>query len=157
MIQDNNGYRNYDINLSEVKASTYYQDADIKAKVDSIETAWNAFIVKGYTANAGASVMSIMDAFIDWAEHNTNPATNTAYFTGTSDTGGGYYLSKLNGLDWMDCGYMAGYMYSDDAAGYYWRAVNDHSSIPMVGADSYVFTSSTRIVWFYTVNYGNWF
>ena len=68
----------------------------------------------------------------------------------------GYYLSTLNGLSSSDCGSMAGYMYTDDANGFY-NDEHGHSSIPMIGADGYTMTSSTRIVWFYTIDFMNWF
>ena len=154
--QKANGYRNYDINLTEVKASTYYEDDAIKAKVDSIETAWNVYISSPHVFASGSTVMDIMIDFINWAESNYITGTTMHYFTGSSETSGGTYLSKLNGLDAFDCGYMAGYVYSDDPNGYYYNN-NGHSSMANVGANDYLFTSTTRIVWFYTVDYSNWF
>ncbi|MBO4819186.1 MAG: hypothetical protein J5528_03505 [Firmicutes bacterium] len=148
---------NYDINLTELKNSSYYQDSTIKAKADAIETAWTAYISQEHTFNSGSSVMDIMEAFITWASTTTNTATGTYYFTGTSNTSGGTYLSCLNGLDASDCGYMAGYMYADDPNGYYWTSTSNHSSMATVGANDYTFTNSTVIVWFYTVDFMNWF
>ena len=155
--QTKTGTRNYDINLTEVINSTYYADAAIKNKVDAIVTAWNAYITESHTFNAGTSVMAILQDFDTWAHTTTKPGSSEKYFTGDSDFGGGTYLSKLNGLNWNDCGNLAGYMYTNDANGYYWTAADNHSTIPPVGAADMVFTSSTRIVWFYTVNYWNWF
>lgn len=155
--QTKTGARNYDINLTEVINSSYYADAAIKTKVDAIVTAWNAYIAKPHTFNAGTSVMAILQDFDTWAHTTTKPGSSEKYFTGDSDFGGGTYLSKLNGLNWNDCGNLAGYMYTNDANGYYWTAADNHSTIPSVGAADMVFTSSTRIVWFYTVNYWNWF
>lgn len=155
--QTKTGTRNYDINLTEVINSTYYADAAIKNKVDAIVTAWNAYITESHTFNAGTSVMAILQNFDTWAHTTTKPGSSEKYFTGDSDFGGGTYLSKLNGLNWNDCGNLAGYMYTNDANGYYWTAADNHSTIPSVGAADMVFTSSTRIVWFYTVNYWNWF
>ena len=155
--QTKTGTRNYDINLTEVINSTYYADAAIKNKVDAIVTAWNAYITESHTFNAGTSVMAILQNFDTWAHTTTKPGSSEKYFTGDSDFGGGTYLSKLNGLNWNDCGNLAGYMYTNDANGYYWTAADNHSTIPSVGAADMVFTSSTRIVWFYTVNYLNWF
>ena len=148
---------NYDINLTELKNSSYYQDSTIKAKADAIETAWTAYISQEHTFNSGATVMDIMEAFISWASTTTNPSTNAYYFTGTSNTSSGTYLSCLNGLDAFDCGDSAGYMYCDDPNGYYWTSTSNHSSMATVGANEYTFTSSTVIVWFYTVNFWNWF
>ena len=148
---------NYDINLTELKNSSYYQDSTIKAKADAIETAWTAYIGQEHTFNSGATVMDIMEAFISWASTTTNPSTNAYYFTGTSNTSSGTYLSCLNGLDAFDCGDSAGYMYCDDPNGYYWTSTSNHSSMATVGANEYTFTSSTVIVWFYTVNFWNWF
>lgn len=155
--QTKTGTRNYDINLTEVINSTYYADAAIKNKVDAIAAAWNAYITESHTFNAGTSVMAILQNFDTWAHTTTKPGSSEKYFTGDSDFGGGTYLSKLNGLNWNDCGNLAGYMYTNDANGYYWTAADNHSTIPSVGAADMVFTSSTRIVWFYTVNYWNWF
>lgn len=155
--QTKTGTRNYDINLTEVINSTYYADAAIKGKVDAIVTAWNVYIAESHTFNAGTSVMAILQDFDTWAHTTTKPGSSEKYFTGDSDFGGGTYLSKLNGLNWNDCGNLAGYMYTNDANGYYWTAADNHSTIPSVGAADMVFTSSTRIVWFYTVNYLNWF
>lgn len=155
--QTKTGTRNYDINLTEVINSTYYADAAIKNKVDAIVTAWNAYITESHTFNAGTSVMAILQNFDTWAHTTTKPGSSEKYFTGDSDFGGGTYLSKLNGLNWNDCGNLAGYMYTNDANGYYWTSAGNHSTIPPVGAADMVFTSSTRIVWFYTVNYQNWF
>lgn len=155
--QTKTGTRNYDINLTEVINSTYYADAAIKNKVDAIAAAWNAYITESHTFNAGTSVMAILQDFDTWAHTTTKPGSSEKYFTGDSDFGGGTYLSKLNGLNWNDCGNLAGYMYTNDANGYYWTAADNHSTIPSVGAADMVFTSSTRIVWFYTVNYWNWF
>lgn len=157
LVQEKDGVRNYDINLTEVINSTYYADAAIKNKVDAIVTAWNAYITESHTFNAGTSVMAILQNFDTWAHTTTKPGSSEKYFTGDSDFGGGTYLSKLNGLNWNDCGNLAGYMYTNDANGYYWTAADNHSTIPPVGAADMVFTSSTRIVWFYTVNYRNWF
>lgn len=155
--QTKTGTRNYDINLTEVINSTYYADAAIKNKVDAIVTAWNAYITESHTFNAGTSVMAILQNFDTWAHTTTKPGSSEKYFTGDSDFGGGTYLSKLNGLNWNDCGNLAGYMYTNDANGYYWTSADNHSTIPSVGAADMVFTSSTQIVWFYTVNYWNWF
>lgn len=160
--QDANGTRNYDINLSEVKSSTYYTGA-VKTKVNEIVTAWEAYISEPHTFASDTSVMAILQAFDTWAAQTENPETGENYFTGTSDFGGGTYLSKLNNLNWNDCGSMAGYMYTDDSNGLYNANIvgldtrSGKSNIPMVGAADMTFTSSTRIVWFYTVNYGNWF
>lgn len=154
--EDEDGNRNYDINFSEVKASDYYVD-DVKKHVDEIVTAWEAYISQPHTFNAGTSVMAVLQAFDTWATQTENPVTEDYYFTGASDFGGGTYLSKLNNLNWNDCGGMAGYMYTNDDAGYFWNSASDHCAIPMVGAADMTFTSSTCIVWFYTVNYMNWF
>lgn len=156
------GIRNYDINLTEVIKSDYYT-GEIKDKVDEIVTAWNAYIAEPHTFAAGTSVMAILQAFDTWATEHENPETFDMYFTGTSDFGGGSYLSKLNNLNWNDCGSMGGYMYTDDANGLYNANIEGlntrtgKSSIPMVAANNMTFTSSTRIVWFFTVNYSNWF
>ena len=153
--QAEDGTRNYDINLSEVINSTYY--SAVEEKVDAIADAWEAYILTPRTFSAGTSVMEILQAFDTWAHDTTDPVSHEKYFTGDSDFGGGTYLSKLNGLNWNDCGNLAGYMYTNDANGYYWTSAYNHSTIPPVGAADMVFTSSTRIVWFYTVNYQNWF
>ena len=107
--------------------------------------------------------MAVLQKFDEWATANRNPVTRKAYFTGTSDFGGGSYLSKLNNLNWNDCGSMGGYMYTNDANGLYNANIEGlntrtgKSTIPMVAANNMTFTSSTRIVWFFTVNYSNWF
>ena len=107
--------------------------------------------------------MAVLQKFDEWATANRNPVTRKAYFTGTSDFGGGSYLSKLNNLSWNDCGSMGGYMYTNDANGLYNANVEGlntapgKSSIPTVAANNMTFTDSTRIVWFFTVNYSNWF
>lgn len=156
------GISNYDINLTEVIKSDYYT-GEIKDKVDEIVTAWNAYIAEPHTFAAGTSVMAILQAFDTWASETENPKTFDMYFTGTSDFGGGSYLSKLNNLNWNDCGSMGGYMYTDDVNGLYNANIEGlntrtgKSSIPMVAANNMTFTSSTRIVWFFTVNYSNWF
>lgn len=156
------GISNYDINLTEVIKSDYYT-GEIKDKVDEIVTAWNAYIAEPHTFAAGTSVMAILQAFDTWATEHENPETFDMYFTGTSDFGGGSYLSKLNNLNWNDCGSMGGYMYTNDANGLYNANIEGlntrtgKSSIPMVAANNMTFTSSTRIVWFFTVNYSNWF
>lgn len=156
------GISNYDINLTEVIKSDYYT-GEIVDKVDEIVTAWNAYIAEPHTFAAGTSVMAILQAFDTWATEHENPETFDMYFTGTSDFGGGSYLSKLNNLNWNDCGSMGGYMYTDDANGLYNANIEGlntrtgKSSIPMVAANNMTFTSSTRIVWFFTVNYSNWF
>lgn len=156
------GIRNYDINLTEVIKSDYYTGA-IVDKVDEIVTAWDAYIAEPHTFAAGTSVMAILQAFDTWASETENPKTFDMYFTGTSDFGGGSYLSKLNNLNWNDCGSMGGYMYTNDANGLYnanvegLNTATGKSSIPTVAANNMTFTSSTRIVWFFTVNYSNWF
>lgn len=156
------GIRNYDINLTEVIKSDYYTGA-IVDKVDEIVTAWDAYIAEPHTFAAGTSVMAILQAFDTWASETENPETFDMYFTGTSDFGGGSYLSKLNNLNWNDCGSMGGYMYTNDANGLYnanvegLNTATGKSSIPTVAANNMTFTSSTRIVWFFTVNYSNWF
>ena len=161
--QAKDGTRNYDINLTEVINSTYYADEAIKAKVDDIVTAWNAYIAEPHTFDAGTSVMAVLQDFDEWATENEDPETRESYFTGTSDFGGGSYLSKLNNLNWNDCGSMGGYMYTNDANGLYNANIEGlntktgKSAIPMVAANNMTFTSSTRIVWFFTVNYSNWF
>lgn len=157
------GIRNYDVDLTEVINSTYYSDTTIKNKVDEIVTAWNAYIAEPHTFDAGTSVMAVLQDFDEWATENEDPETRESYFTGTSDFGGGSYLSKLNNLNWNDCGSMGGYMYTNDANGLYNANIEGlntrtgKSSIPMVAANNMTFTSSTRIVWFFTVNYSNWF
>lgn len=156
------GIRNYDINLTEVIKSDYYT-GEIVDKVDEIVTAWDAYIAEPHTFAAGTSVMAILQAFDTWASETENPETFDMYFTGTSDFGGGSYLSKLNNLNWNDCGSMGGYMYTNDADGLYNANIeglntkDGKSAIPMVAANNMTFTSSTRIVWFFTVNYSNWF
>lgn len=163
IVKEEGGVRNYDINLTEVIRSSYYADAGIKAKVDDIVTAWNAYIAVPHTFAAGTNVMAILQAFDTWATQTVNPVTNVAYFTNASDFGGGSYLSRLNNLNWNDCGSMGGYMYTNDANGLYNANVEGlntapgKSSIPMVAANNMTFTDSTRIVWFFTVNYSNWF
>lgn len=157
------GIRNYDIDLTEVINSDYYGDTAIATKVNEIVTAWNAYIAEPHTFAAGTNVMAVLQAFDTWATQTQNPVTRAAYFTGTSDFGGGSYLSKLNNLNWNDCGSMGGYMYTNDANGLYNENVEGldtrtgKSAIPMVAANNMTFTSSTRIVWFFTVNYSNWF
>lgn len=156
------GIRNYDINLTEVITSEYYTDA-VAISVDEIVTAWDAYIAEPHTFAAGTNVMAVLQAFDEWATETENPETGDAYFTGTSDFGGGSYLSKLNNLNWNDCGSMGGYMYTNDADGLYNENIvgldtqSGKSSIPMVAANNMTFTNSTRIVWFFTVNYSNWF
>lgn len=150
------GYRNYDINMTELKASSYYTGT-VKTKADAILTAWNAYIATPKTFPAGTKVMDVMEAFITWAENTNKSLSTQKYFTNSSDTGGGYYLSVLDGLSAFDCGDYSGYVYSDDSQGYYWNSTSDHSSMATDGANDYVFTSSTRITWFYTVNFMNWF
>lgn len=126
-------------------------------------TAWDAYIAQPHTFAAGTSVMAILQNFDTWATQNENPLKHEAYFTGTSDFGGGSYLSKLNNLNWNDCGDMGGYMYTNDANGLYNENIEGldtrtgKSAIPMVAANNMTFTSSTRIVWFFTVDYSNWF
>ncbi|MCR4722406.1 MAG: DUF4430 domain-containing protein [Eubacteriales bacterium] len=147
---------NYDFNFTELKASSTYYTSTVEAKVEAIETAWSAFLVNGNTTfSSGATAMDVLTRFINWAETNY-VNNNTHYFTGTSNTNGGTYLSCLNGLDASDCGTMAGYMYSIDPLGYYWNSANDHSILASVGADAYVISDSTYVVWFYTVDYSNW-
>lgn len=162
VMENANGVRNYDIDLTEVMSSEFYTGT-VMDDVDDIVTAWEAYIAQPHTFTAGVSVMAILQAFDTWAAQTENPETGENYFTETSDFGGGTYLSKLNNLNWNDCGSMAGYMYTDDSNGLYNEDVagldtrSGKSNIPMVGAADMTFTSSTRIVWFYTVNYGNWF
>lgn len=162
VMENANGVRNYDIDLTEVMSSDYYAGT-VAADVNDIVTAWDAYISEPHTFATGTSVMAILQAFDTWATQTENPETGEEYFTGTSDFGGGTYLSKLNNLSWNDCGSMAGYMYTDDSDGLYNEDVagldtqSGKSSIPMVGAADMTFTSSSRIVWFYTVDYGNWF
>lgn len=157
------GIRNYDVDLTEVINSTYYSDTAIKNKVDEIVTAWNAYIAEPHTFDAGTSVMAVLQDFDEWATENEDPETRESYFTGTSDFGGGSYLSKLNNLNWNDCGSSGGYMYTNDANGLYNANIEGlntragKSAIPMVGANNMTFTNSTRIVWFFTVNYSKWF
>ena len=145
------GIRNYDV------------DTAIKNKVDEIVTAWNAYIAEPHTFDAGTSVMAVLQDFDEWATENEDPETRESYFTGTSDFGGGSYLSKLNNLNWNDCGSSGGYMYTNDANGLYNANIEGlntragKSAIPMVGANNMTFTNSTRIVWFFTVNYSKWF
>ncbi len=146
---------NYDFNFTELKDSTYYNSA-IEAKVEAIETAWSAFLTQPSTVttfNSGATAMDVMTRFITWAETNY-VNNNTHYFTGTSSTNGGTYLSCLNGLDASDCGDYAGYMYATEA--YSYTNLNNHCALGTVGADAYVLTDSTYVVWFYTVDYRNW-
>jgi hypothetical protein len=147
----------YDFNFSELKGDTTYYVDDIPGKVQKIERAWNAYIGEGRSFNVGSSAMDVITAFISWAETNTDPVTNAHYFTGTSNTSDGTYLSRLNDLDYSDCGYMAGYMYSIDPAGYYWTSTSNHSELAQVGADVYTITDSTCVVWFYTTNFMNWY
>lgn len=147
----------YDFNFSELKGDTTYYVDDIPGKVQKIERAWNAYIGEGRSFSVGSSAMDVITAFISWAETNTDPVTNAYYFTGTSNTSDGTYLSRLNDLDYSDCGYMAGYMYSIDPAGYYWTSTSNHSELAQVGADVYTITDSTCVVWFYTTNFMNWY
>ena len=143
---------NYDFNFTELKNSSYYSST-IEAKVEAIETAWSAYLVQIGTFPSGTTAMDVLTSFINWAEtHYVN--NNTLYFTGTSSTNGGTYLSCLNGLDASDCGSMAGYMYAIQP--YYYVDLDHHCELGTVGADAYVLSDTTYVVWFYTVDYSNW-
>lgn len=150
------GSRNYDINFDELKGSTYYTGL-VKTKSDAIDTAWDVYISTPRTFPAGTKVMGVLQNFITWAETTVDPNTSDEYFTYSSNTGGGSYLSVLNGLSYADCGSLAGWMYTDDPLGYFWTSPSDHSRIPGVGAGDYVLATNSKIVWFYTVDYFNWF
>ena len=50
----------------------------------------------------------------------------------------------------------SGYMYTDDANGYYWNSTTDHSHIATVGADGMLITNGGSYIWFYTIDYMNW-
>ena len=143
------GYRNYDINFDELMDSNYYTGL-VATKADEILDALEAYLATPHIFDAGVKVMEVLEDFIDWAE-------TTNEFTYSSNTGNGTYLSVLNGLSYSDCGSNAGYMYTNDPYGWYWNSQTDHSSIPMVGAGDKVFNNGDRIVWFYTVDYFNWF
>lgn len=163
IVQEKDGVRNYDINLTEVIRSSYYADAAIMTKVDDIVAAWNAYIAEPRVFDAGTSVMAVLQAFDTWATTTNKPDGTAKYFTNASDFGGGSYLSRLNNLNWSDCGSSGGYMYTNDAKGLYNANIEGlntdtgKSAIPMVAANNMTFTNSTRIVWFFTVNYSNWF
>lgn len=154
VIQQTGSDRNYDFKFDELKASAHYT-GEVKTKADAIEAAWSAYIATSHIFPPGTTVMGILEDFIDWAEATNKPGTAIKYFTGNSDTGGGSYLSVLNGLSHADCGSLAGWMYTDEA--YFWESPSDHANIPMVGAGDYVPAADDVIVWFYTVNYWNWF
>ena len=145
----------YGINMSEVIGSSYYTGT-VKDEVDAILFAWNAYVSQVQPFSSNTSVMDVMEAFITWASTTDLPDGSGKYFTGTSDTGGGYYLSSLNGLAAFDCGDNSGYMYTDDANGYYWNSTTDHSHIATVGADGMLITNGGSYIWFYTIDYMNW-
>ncbi len=147
---------NYDFNFTELKADTTYYTSTVAGKVEEIEKAWSAFLTDSTatTFNSGATAMDVVTRFINWAETHYVEGT-TPYFTGTSETSSGTYLSKLDGLDASDCGYMAGYMYAIEP--YRWVSSSDHSAMGTVGADGYTLSNSTYVVWFYTTDFTRWF
>ncbi len=147
---------NYDFNFTELKADTTYYTSSVAGKVEEIEKAWSAFLTDSTatTFNSGATAMDVVTRFINWSETHYVEGT-TPYFTGTSETSNGTYLSKLDGLDASDCGYMAGYMYAIEP--YRWVSSSDHSAMGTVGADGYTLSNSTYVVWFYTTNFMRWF
>ena len=145
----------YGINMSEVIGSSYYTGT-VKDEVDAILFAWNAYVSQVQPFSSNTSVMDVMEAFITWASTTDLPDGSGKYFSGTSDTGGGYYLSCLNGLAAFDCGDNSGYMYTDDSAGYYWYSTTNHSHIANVGADGMLITNGGSYIWFYTIDYMNW-
>ena len=149
---------NYDFNFTELKKpeNSDYYTSTIAAEVEDIEAAWSAYLTQDaedLTFQSGTTAMVVLEDFIHWAETNYKEGT-THYFTGTSNTSNGTYLSRLNGLDASDCGYLAGFMYATES--YRWNNANDHSALGTYGADQYVLTNSNYIVWFYTVDFTQW-
>ena len=147
---------NYDFNFTELKGDTTYYTSTIADRVEEIEKAWSAFLEDSTatTFASGSTAMDVVTRFITWSTSHYVEGT-TPYFTGTSDTASGTYLSRLDGLDASDCGYMAGYMYAIEP--YEWNSVDDHSAMGTVGADGYTLSDSTYVVWFYTTNFMRWF
>ena len=143
---------NYDFNFTELKGDNTYYTSTIAGEVKEIEDAWSAYLAQpnaeDLTFPSGTTAMDVLEDFIDWAESNS-------YFTGTSNTSNGTYLSRLDGLDASDCGYMAGFMYAIEP--YEWHSADDHSAMGTVGADGYVLSDTTYVVWFYTTNFMRWF
>ena len=147
---------NYDFNFTELKGDTTYYTSTIADRVEEIEKAWSAFLEDSTATsfNSGATAMDVVTRFITWSTTHYVEGT-TPYFTGTSDTASGTYLSRLDGLDASDCGYMAGYMYAIEP--YRWVSSSDHSAMGTVGADGYTLSDSTYVVWFYTTDFMRWF
>ena len=147
---------NYDCHFTELKGDNTYYTSTIAGEVKEIEDAWSAFLADSTatTFNSGATAMDVVTRFITWSETHYVEGT-TPYFTGTSETSNGTYLSKLDGLDASDCGYMAGFMYAIEP--YEWHSADDHSAMGTVGADGYVLSDTTYVVWFYTTNFMRWF
>jgi len=150
---------NYDFNFTELKGDNTYYTSTIAGEVKEIEDAWSAFLADptatNTTFNSGSTAMDVVTRFINWAETTNKPDTTIKYFTGTSETSSGTYLSKLDGLDASDCGDMAGFMYAIEP--YEWHSADDHSAMGTVGADGYVLSDTTYVVWFYTTNFMRWF
>lgn len=142
---------NYDFNFTELKGDNTYYTTTIAGEVKEIEDAWSAYLAQpnaeDLTFPSGTTAMDVLEDFIDWAESNS-------YFTGTSNTSNGTYLSRLDGLDASDCGYMAGFMYGIEP--YEWTE-NGHSELATIGADGYTLSDSTYVVWFYTTDFTRWF
>lgn len=150
---------NYDFNFTELKGDNTYYTTTIASEVKEIEDAWSAFLADptavNTTFNSGSTAMDVVTRFINWAETTNKPDTTIKYFTGTSETSSGTYLSKLDGLDASDCGDMAGFMYAIEP--YEWHSTSNHSAMGTVGADGYVLSDTTYVVWFYTTNFMRWF
>ncbi|MEL7566186.1 MAG: DUF4430 domain-containing protein [Dehalobacterium sp.] len=136
----------YTIDFQELKASEYYDKVnypEIYEQVGEIEAALIKYYEEGpYEFDSGTSVMEIIEHFIDFAEDEG------LFSYDTNITYGGAYLAELNGLEEFDGGFLSGWMYSDDPAGYFIGC-----NIPMIGAASYYLTSGKTITWFYTVDY----
>ncbi|HWQ73142.1 MAG TPA: DUF4430 domain-containing protein, partial [Desulfitobacteriaceae bacterium] len=133
----------YNIVLDEIEGSQYYinnvpaQCAEIN---DAVEDYFDPDNPNGFYVDSGTTVMDILLDFIDWAETNN-------YFSYDTETGGGYYLSELDGLAAFDGGDLSGWMYTDE--GY-----SPTCGVPGVGANSYPLTTDgTDIDWFYTTDY----
>jgi hypothetical protein len=130
----------YNIVLDEIEGSQYYTGDVIDQCTEIDAAAAEYFDPEGFYVNSGTTVMDILLDFIDWAE-------DEEYFSDVTETGGGYYLSELDGLAAFDGGDLSGWMYTDE--GY-----SPTCGVPGVGANYYQLTTDgTDIDWFYTIDY----
>ena len=140
----------YGIDFTEAMASDEYEDANIAAAVDKLNSEAKAFFgtTDGHaygqrTAPAGTTVMDVMRAF----------ALANNY--GSEVPEGCTYMATLNGIGEFTFGSMSGWMYTtmpewnaDGTADYL-----DKWFTPPVGAADYTLTNGASICWFICCDY----